>query len=157
MRSNTATHLALHKSASIWEIEISDLGACKPFIGYSLTDQYILLSVTAPDAQNEVAFTSVPEIAPNTVHIPLAFSNFEYPWVGGFQFKGLQKLTGFWNVRLFNVITHTSYHIEEKVIFPVEIEEEVDRSFFGIAPNDRAAAFKALSTFEIVLTAKKSI
>jgi hypothetical protein len=35
----------------IWEIEISDLGATRPFLGFSFTNQYILVGITAPDLQ----------------------------------------------------------------------------------------------------------
>lgn len=98
----------------IWEVEICDLGACKPFLGYSLSDQYILVEITDPYKQNEVAITSIPESTPKTVCVPLVLSNFESQDMQRIKFKGLSRIMAVWDVQLVDTWMNVNYEISEK-------------------------------------------
>lgn len=96
----------------IWEIEISDLGACRPFLGFSLTNQYVLVGITAPDQQNEVTITSIPNQDVAEISIPLELQKFEFPISGNITFKGIKYLSDQWKFRLLNSKTGRSISIK---------------------------------------------
>jgi|GEM_PF-5300965 len=95
----------MNEEQLVWEIEIKDLGACKPFLGFSLTDQYLLVGVTSPDQQNEVSITSIPKEEDQRIRIPLSLNKFDFPRSGILRFKGIQFLIDRWEFLLHNFHT----------------------------------------------------
>lgn len=84
----------------IWEIEVSDLGSSRPFLGYSLTGQYLLVGITSPDQQNKVDIQSIPEKPEQSIHIPIRLSAIDFPQKGKLRFKGISKLLQHWDLKL---------------------------------------------------------
>lgn len=126
MNANTArAGASLGNASLLWNIEISDLGGCKPFLGYALTDQYILVGVTAPDAQNEVAITSIPDTDEWEIVIPLTLNKFEFPVVGGLKFGGDFTLYRKWHIRLRDRSTGLEHVLNPTSLF--EINEKKER------------------------------
>lgn len=138
----------------IWEIEICDLGACKPFLGYALSDEYILVGITDPNKQNEVTITSVPEGRPKAIFIPLVLSNFASKDIRKIRFKGLNRISATWNVRFFDKKEQVGYKITEDEIFstsPIK-EQQVDLS--GSSQYRFTSSTPENYRFEVILTEK---
>ncbi len=113
----------------LWEVEISDLGACKPFLGFSLTNQYILIGITSPDSQNEVTISTLPESLAESVIIPLNFGKFEFPKSGKLVFKGIQRLKDKWNIKLVNSQTMRAFSISSKS--SISLQSIQEKAAFG--------------------------
>ena len=153
MKGNNATAIEKNTGLKVWEIDVSDLGACKPFLGYSLTDQYILVGITDPNHQNEVSITSIPESNPKTVHIPLVLSGFESSEIYNVRFTGLDKISGTWNVRLFDRHVQKGYRLREGEVLKIE-EKGLAIGSASIYRMQTPKKMRGVPRFELVLTEK---
>lgn len=138
----------------IWEIEICDLGACKPFLGYALSDQYILVGITDPNKQNEVTITSIPEGKPKAIFIPLVLSNFECEDIRKIRFKGLKRISATWNVRFFDKKEQVGYKITEEEIFSTSLIKEQQVDLTGSSQYRFISSTHQSPRFEVILTEK---
>lgn len=88
MQSNVAKKVSAKNAEHlIWEIEVSDLGSSKPFLGFSLTGQYLLVSLTSPDQQNKVDIQSIPEQKDQPLIIPIRLNAIDFPQKVGYTLK----------------------------------------------------------------------
>ena len=114
MQAGSTNHVEyLREEQLIWEVEISDLGACRPFLGFSLTNQYVLVGITSPDQQNEVTITSIPNDEKQEIVIPLSLQKFEFPITGYLTFNGIKRLSEQWRIRLINTKTGRSIPVRQ--------------------------------------------
>lgn len=104
----------LFKEESIWLVEITDLGASKPFLGYSLTDQYVLVGITSPTLQNEVCISSMPQNNQGEMSISLPLDKFDVPFTGILKFEGIKKLKDKWCFQLHDKREEKIIELKEK-------------------------------------------
>ncbi|MBO6795402.1 MAG: hypothetical protein JJ895_15970 [Balneolaceae bacterium] len=84
----------------VWDIEISDLGNSRPFRGFSLTGQYLMVGITSPDQQNKVDIQSIPEKTEGSINIPIRLGEIDFPQKGKLRLKGIGKLMPRWEMKL---------------------------------------------------------
>ncbi len=101
----------------IWEIEISDLGNSKPFLGFSLTGQYLLVGITSPDQQNKVDIQSIPENLDEPLVIPIRLNAIDYPQKGQLSFKGIRGLLQNWELKLIERQSGITYLLKGDAMF----------------------------------------
>lgn len=141
MESNTSVKInELKETRHIWNIEITDLGDHKPFLGFSLTGQYVIVGVTSPASENRVSVNSV-EVGKNLiVKIPLELERHDYPAKGVLVFNGLKKLCAEWDICFIDSRTQNgvSLNADRREVdlsdFPPE-EQEMHLHILGFKPT----------------------
>ena len=86
---------ALNSSTKLWTIELTDLGVHQAFMGYSLSDKYLMIGITSPMFESQISINSLPKDG-EAVSIPLHLEKCECGLFGDINFKGLDKLLSKW-------------------------------------------------------------
>ncbi len=131
-------HKYLNEEQLIWEIEISDLGACRPFLGFSLTNQYVLVGITAPNQQNEVLITSISNQDQEELTIPLDLHKFDFPTSGLLTFKGINRISPQWKVKLVHTKSGRSIALKPNTKLSLKkIGEDITNNLSTISTSPR--------------------
>jgi hypothetical protein len=92
MRSTQAS------ARTTWEVELTDLDDHQSFMGYSLSTKYMMVGITSPLAENQVAINSIQADKKEDIVIPLMLEKCDCKLSGRIYFKGIEKLIGKWKV-----------------------------------------------------------
>ncbi len=89
---------ALNSTTKLWTIELTDLGVHQAFMGYSLSDKYLMIGITSPMFENQIAINSVPKSG-EELKVPIHLEKCDCGLFGQINFTGLDKFSSRW--RLF--------------------------------------------------------
>lgn len=87
-----------HPVESIWDVELTDLGAHQHFMGYSLTTKYLMVGITSPVNESQVSINSIPSEKEAEIIIPLGLEKCDCRLTGAIVFKGIDQLTDRWKI-----------------------------------------------------------
>ncbi len=150
MQSNVAKKVSAKNAEHlIWEIEISDLGNSKPFLGFSLTGQYLLVSLTSPDQENKVDIQSIPEQQDQPLIIPIRLNAIDFPQKGRLHFKGIRRLLENWQLTLIERQSGFSFALRNDAIFSLA---KIQQAAFD---SNLGASFQEKVVLELQLSPKK--
>lgn len=89
---------ALNSTTKLWTIELTDLGVHQAFMGYSLSDKYLMIGITSPMFENQIAINSIPKSG-EELKVPIHLEKCDCELFGQINFTGLDKFLSRW--RLF--------------------------------------------------------
>ncbi len=89
----------LNSTTKLWTIELTDLGVHQAFMGYSLSDKYLMIGITSPMFENQISINSVPKNGDEEVKVPIHLEKCDCGLFGNINFTGIVKLLPKW--RLF--------------------------------------------------------
>ncbi len=133
---------------SIWNVEVTDIGAHRPFLGFSLTDQYLLIGVTSPRDENLVSIHTIPEKKIHQFSIPLDLERHQLPILGEIHFKGIDALVSKWSIGLYDrrfnetVVLSPFEPASIKPLLGRELHQTTDWSGFKKSKKNRQPIFE---------------
>lgn len=109
-----------------WTIELTDLGVHQGFMGYSLSDKYLLIGITSPLLESQISINSISKSEEEGIRIPLLLEKCKALLNGSIRFKGLEKILPNWEVHfLDNRFGETTKVDEQSVIVIRQLEKNI--------------------------------
>lgn len=112
---------ALKQISKLWTIELTDLGVHQAFMGYSLSDKYLMIGITSPMLENQISINSIPDDPSKDLRVPIHLEKCDCGLFGHISFKGLEKILKKW--KLFFYDSRFDEETEVKNEAPITIKE----------------------------------
>ena len=93
---------ALNSTAKLWTIELTDLGVHQAFMGYSLSDKYLMIGITSPMFESQISINSIPKSSKEELRIPLHLEKCDCGLLGDISFTGLEKFLSQWSLFFYD-------------------------------------------------------
>ena len=93
---------ALNSTTKLWTIELTDLGVHQAFMGYSLSDKYLMIGITSPMLENQISINSISDDPNEELKIPIHLEKCDCGLFGQISFKGLEKIVQKWEVVFYD-------------------------------------------------------
>ncbi|MBO6523353.1 MAG: hypothetical protein JJ971_05970 [Balneolaceae bacterium] len=93
---------ALNPTTKLWTIELTDLGVHQAFMGYSLSDKYLMIGITSPMFENQISINSIPKSGKEELKVPIPLEKCDCGLYGNISFKGLDKFLSKWKLFFYD-------------------------------------------------------
>ncbi len=104
-----------------WTIEITDLGMHQAFMGFSLSDKYLLVGITSPMLESQISINSIPDDPKEELKIPIHLEKCDCELFGRISFKGIEKILKKWRLTFFD--SRFGEETEIKNEYPIPIQQ----------------------------------
>ncbi len=137
-----------------WTIELTDLGVHQGFLGYSLSNKYLLIGITSPLLESQISINSLSDDEQAEIKIPLQLERCKALLDGSIRFKGLDKILPKWEIYFLDNRFGESVKVDEQSVISIrQLEKNTRREYMrlleSIHEDQHASSF-----FEISLTPK---
>ena len=143
---NTGSGIA----AKQWTIELSDLGAHQVFMGYSLSETYVMIGITSPNLESQISINTLPRNSEEEIVVPIELERCDPDLVGEIHFRNSGKLLENWEVFFYDNRFGDRSKVDGTVSIPIRGPEKNTRSeklrLMGYAGNSSTS-----SVFELRL------
>ncbi len=113
-------------TAKRWTIELTDLGVHQGFMGYSLSDKYLLIGITSPLLESQISINSLSHDEQAEIKIPLQLEKCSALLNGSIWFKGLDKILPKWEIHFVDNRFGESVKIDEQSVIRIrELEKNI--------------------------------
>lgn len=111
---------ALNSTTKLWTIELTDLGVHQAFMGYSLSDKYLMIGITSPMFEDQISINSIPKTGVEELKVPIHLEKCDCGLFGSINFKGLEKFITTWELFFYDSRFDEETQIIEGNLIPIK-------------------------------------
>ena len=95
---NTESNIACQQ----WVIELTDLGTHQVYMGYNLSESYLVIGISAPDLEEQISINSIPKEPFDEIVVPLELQNASPLISGEINFRCSKAILEKWDIYFFD-------------------------------------------------------